>query len=404
MKKWIAAFICIALICSLSVSVFAAAPEDGLYLPIADKSYDLPDEITRALSDVLSSEEWVLTEDLYPEFVADYELTLNAAVFRINLLAQPRIIGVWNTETDKYYGMTTENDTLYAQLLDLLAQVAPIAILEIPEGEFTQVLSLEQSQAFYTCLHDTGWTDYAYPEFVSTYELTIGGILYRISKDSQNCIGVVDGENEYGLYDETGEVYSQLLSLLKEIKPCFAFTDVPEGAWYTYYAKCAYYNGFMAGTGDGTTFSPEMPLTRAMVVQMLYAIAGKPTVTASESFPDVKDGVWYADAACWAKETGVSAGYGDGSFGPDDVVTREQLAVMLAKFGSYVKPATSVTVPDFSDSGTVSGWAAAGMKWALQCGILCGKSNGGKLLLAPQDGTTRAEAAVMLFNFVNLFR
>lgn len=404
MKKWIAAFICIALICSLSVSVFAAAPEDGLYLPIADKSYDLPDETKLALSDVLSSEEWVLTEDLYPEFAADYELTLDGVVYRIALLSDPRIIGVWNTKTDKYYGMTTENDLRYARLLEQIAQVAPIAILEVPEGELTQVLSLEQSVALYACLHDSGWTACDYPEFVSTYELTIGGTTYRISKDDPNCVGVIANGVYIGLQDKDGALYRSLMTLLQEIQPCFDFTDVSVAAWYADYAKYAFYRGFMAGTGDGTTFSPEMPLTRAMVVQMLYAIAGKPTVTASESFPDVKAGAWYADAARWAKETGVSAGYGDGSFGPDDIVTREQLAVMLAKFGNYKTPATAVTVPTFSDSGTVAGWASDGMNWALQCGILCGKSNGGELRLAPQDGATRAEAAVMLANFVRQFR
>lgn len=404
MKKWIAAFICIALICSLSVSVFAAAPEDGLYLPIADKSYDLPDETKLALSDVLSSEEWVLTEDLYPEFVADYELTLDGVVYRIALLSDPRIIGVWDTKTDKYYGMTTENDLCYARLLEQIAQVAPIAILEIPEGELTQVLSLEQSEALYACLHDSGWTACDYPEFVSTYELTIGGTTFRISKDDPNCVGVIANGKESGLRDTDGTLSRELMSLLQAVQPYFDFTDVSDAAWYADFAKFAFYRGFMTGTSDNATFSPEMPLTRAMVVQMLYAIDGKPTVSTSESFRDVVDGAWYADAVGWAMETGVSAGYGDGCFGPDDIVTREQLAVMLAKFGNYKAPATAVTVPTFTDSGTVAGWAADGMNWALQCGILCGKSNGGKLLLAPQDGAMRAEAAVMLANFVRQFR
>jgi len=174
------------------------------------------------------------------------------------------------------------------------------------------------------------------------------------------------------------------------------FADVSDGAWYAKAVDYVYRNNIMAGVSS-RSFAPGETLTRGMIVQMLYALEGKPAAKQA-SFTDVAAGAWYADAVGWASENGIVSGLGGGSFGPNNALTREQMALILygyAKNAGYDVSA-SANLSGYADLGELSGWAADAMKWAVGAGLLSGRS---KTALAPGGSATRAEVAVIMMNF-----
>lgn len=178
------------------------------------------------------------------------------------------------------------------------------------------------------------------------------------------------------------------------------FTDVDEGAWYYKYVQGAYEQGLMVGT-SATTFSPNTTLSRAMVAQILYNKEGKPQFSADAGFTDVSRDAWYYDAVQWAAKNKVAVGVGDSKFAPDADVTREQFATMLYNYAG--KPNVSGELTSFPDSNSVSGWAKSAMFWVVSQSIVSGsKQSDGTLLLMPQSGATRAEAATMIYRYVQV--
>ena len=141
-----------------------------------------------------------------------------------------------------------------------------------------------------------------------------------------------------------------------------------------------------------TLFAPNMKMTRAMMVQTLYAMAGKPAAETEVQFDDVKPGDWYADAVAWAVENDIAVGYGNGTFGANDNVTRAQMAVMVWGYAGKAA-AEDQGLAGFVDAEHVAEWAKDAINWAVENGILAGVGGG---LLAPNATATRAEAAVML--------
>ena len=177
-----------------------------------------------------------------------------------------------------------------------------------------------------------------------------------------------------------------------------AFTDINLDAWYMTEVEFAMANKFMSGYGDGR-FAPDAPLSRAMLAQILYNMAGKPRV-ANCVFVDVPSGAWYYDAVTWAAANGIVGGYGNGLFGPNDPITREQLATMLYRYeqsqgGVFVNDWGFLL--DYPDRDKVSGYAYEALCWCTMNGIITGMDGG---TLNPQGTATRAQAAVMLMRFV----
>lgn len=171
------------------------------------------------------------------------------------------------------------------------------------------------------------------------------------------------------------------------------FTDVSEGDWYYEAVRFAQERGLMIGYSDGR-FGPSDTLSRAQLAQILFNKEGRPAVSGG-GFNDVDGGAWYADAVTWAAENGIVGGYGNGTFGPNDPITREQLAVMLWRYvGS---PAATDKELHFNDTDEISGFALEAMRWAVENGILNGYGGG---RLDPQGQATRAQAAQMLKNFI----
>ena len=156
-------------------------------------------------------------------------------------------------------------------------------------------------------------------------------------------------------------------------------------------------NGIMSGT-DGSRFSPNGTLTRAMLSQILYAMEDKPAVSGAATFSDVAAGAWYADAVNWTAAQGIVAGMGENSFAPDAPVTREQLSLILYGYARYkgYDTSASVSLSGYADRDSVAVWAADSMGWAVSEGLISGRPGG---YLDPAGTATRAEVAQILMNF-----
>lgn len=181
----------------------------------------------------------------------------------------------------------------------------------------------------------------------------------------------------------------------------FPFTDVVAGTWYYGAAAYAYNNGLFAGMTP-TTFAPNATMTRAMLVSVLWRLAGEPAPKAPNTFVDVPDGAWYTDAVTWAAENGVVSGIGGSRFDPSGFVTREQTAEILYNYahskGYDVSARADLTV--FPDAGSVSGWAEKALSWANAAGLINGTVRDGQTILDPQGSASRAQVAMILMNYV----
>ena len=213
-----------------------------------------------------------------------------------------------------------------------------------------------------------------------------------------------NGDGTWSFTQPTGKVTIEVTfrEIPAEPEP-LPFTDVPEDAWYSDAVRYVYENGLMAGTGAGA-FSPNETTSRGMIATVLWRMAGSPQDNDQMAFSDVADGAWYAQAAHWAAGTGISSGYGGGLFGPDDPITREQLAVMLYQFardqGYDLSIGQDTNILSYTDASEVSEYAVSALQWACGAGIISGTGDGSTL--SPQGQATRAQTAVMLMRFCEL--
>lgn len=178
------------------------------------------------------------------------------------------------------------------------------------------------------------------------------------------------------------------------------FADVPEGYWAYDAIQYVYGEGLMAGT-SGSTFSPEGTTTRGQIVTILWRLSGSPVVNYLMDFDDVDPAAYYAEAIRWATSEGIAGGYGGGVFGPDDPITREQLAVMLHRYAQHqgcdVSIGEDTNILSYADAFDVSEYAVSALQWACGTGIISGTGDGSTL--TPQGEATRAQAATVLMRF-----
>ena len=154
----------------------------------------------------------------------------------------------------------------------------------------------------------------------------------------------------------------------------------------------------MEGYGNNI-FKPDAETTRAMIVTILWRLEGSPKVDYKMTFKDVEAGMWYTDAIRWAASEGIVLGYDEDSFGPDDAITREQLATILYRYEKFHGGGFTglwMFKLDYVDSADVSDWAYEAMCWMTMNKIVQGKNDN---VLDPQGGATRAEAATMLYRY-----
>lgn len=183
-------------------------------------------------------------------------------------------------------------------------------------------------------------------------------------------------------------------------EPGKSFADVAEDSWY--YEAVSYVSGkgLMQGVSS-IHFAPDAVTSRAMIATILWRQAGEPEAAGKNPFADVRDGQWYTEAVAWCSANGIVAGYGNGKFGPNDSITREQLASMLYRWavftGADVKVSGENILGGFRDEVSISAYAVEAVTWAVDRGIINGIGNG---FLAPKGQATRAQTAQMLMVFL----
>ncbi len=176
------------------------------------------------------------------------------------------------------------------------------------------------------------------------------------------------------------------------------FLDVSTDAWYYDDVQYVAENGLFSGVSDNL-FAPQADMSRAMIVSVLHRLAGSPVAVGGAAYADTAAGLWYSDAVRWADACGIVSGYGNGRFGPNDSVTREQLAVILWNYAQYMGYDVSARadLTAYADVQSVSGYALDAMAWANAEGMITGRSGN---LLAPRDTASRAEVASIMHRFV----
>ncbi len=177
------------------------------------------------------------------------------------------------------------------------------------------------------------------------------------------------------------------------------FRDVGMSDWFFPAVNYAGEKGLFTGTTP-TTFSPQAPMTRAMFVTVLHRLAGKPAVPAATVFSDVANPAeYYYDAVNWANLNKIVTGFDDGKFHPDELITREQMAVIMHRYASYAGystiPTDTAAFEQFPDKGSVSDFAVDAMKWAVSQRLI----NGSDGYLLPKNTATRAQVAQIIMNF-----
>jgi len=182
------------------------------------------------------------------------------------------------------------------------------------------------------------------------------------------------------------------------------FDDVPENAWYVGAVQYVYDHDIMKGMGDSAT-DPEKKtfgslkwITRGEFATVLYSLEGKPQVHGDTVFPDVPAGAYYVKPIQWLYENGIAKGNGNGTFAPNDPITREQLARMLSAYAQlkhYDTNASQLELDRFGDEEKISDWARSSLAWAVKVGVMCGSAHEVPLL-NPKGNATRAECAAMM--------
>lgn len=176
------------------------------------------------------------------------------------------------------------------------------------------------------------------------------------------------------------------------------FTDVNENDWFYEDVAYVYEKSLMNGTGS-SLFSPDVTTTRGMIVTILYRLEGEPSVSGNCPFEDVKAGSYCEKAIIWAEENDIVSGYGNGKFGPDDPITREQMAVILYRYAQYktldVSVGEDTNILSYNDAPDISEYAFSAMQWICGEGIM--KGSDGNLM--PQGNATRAQVAALLHRF-----
>ena len=188
--------------------------------------------------------------------------------------------------------------------------------------------------------------------------------------------------------------------------PIWPFADAAPTAWYHDGVHYCVEKGLMHGI-SADKFLPDGSVTRAQLVTILWRLEGSPETTGAVRFNDTAGGAWYTEAVRWAAGCGVVKGYDNGCFGPNDAVTREQMAAILYRYAQHkgydVSAGKDTNILSFDDAFAVSEYAIPAMQWACGSGMVHGIARDGGMLLAPRDTTTRAQAATLIMRFQSAF-
>lgn len=225
--------------------------------------------------------------------------------------------------------------------------------------------------------------------------------LYYYDEDAGKMIfetaAKVDGDGNVASQLTHAGQYALVLDSKSHVLP---FTDLAAGAWYEDAVAYVYRHDLMVGNGNDL-FTPDNDLSRAQICQIIYNMEGQPSLTDDNlgyPYEDVDSEAWYANAVYWAMINGVATGYGDGTFQPDDTVTREEFAQMMFNYSKFKNFDISATadLTTFPDGKIVSDWAEEAMEWANGNELINGHDDG---RLDPGGTAIRAQAASILIKF-----
>lgn len=223
--------------------------------------------------------------------------------------------------------------------------------------------------------------------------------------DKENAQLILHHFSHY-VIEELGSSAAYTVCAKDDSCPLGAFGDLTAAAWYHDGVHYCLENGLMRGVSGGK-FLPDGSTTRAQLVTILWRLEGSPETTGAARFSDVAGGAWYTEAVRWAAGCGVVKGYDNGCFGPNDAVTREQMAAILYRYAQHkgydVSAGKDTNILSFDDAFAVSEYAIPAMQWACGSGMVRGIAQKGGMLLAPRDTTTRAQAATLIMRFQSAF-
>ncbi len=190
--------------------------------------------------------------------------------------------------------------------------------------------------------------------------------------------------------------------------PMYPYLDLNPDLWYHDGIHFCIDNGLMGSTNtEKLIFNPSGTTTRAMIVTILWRLEGSPAVDYLMTFEDVASNTWYTEAIRWAAAEGIVTGYSDIKFGPNDPITREQMATIMWRYadgeGYDITLGENTDLSSFGDADDVSAYAVPAMKWACATGLVQGIASGTVINLVPQGNATRAQSATILYRFCEYF-
>lgn len=270
------------------------------------------------------------------------------------------------------------------------------------------------NMAFWECYNLSSYTipntvtsigDYAFQQISKVTRVTIP---YSVQKIGRYAIGFSMSQyqdpppkiSEFtitGYADTAAESYARVHGFpFNAVQTVSGFYDVLQSDWFAGDVAYVVNKGLMGGS-DTRLFSPNGPMTRAMTVAALYRLERSPSVSGS-SFSDVKASDWYGPAVQWASQNNIVSGYGDGKFGPNDTLTRQQFATILYRYAQYKNYDTTISgdLAQYTDRGAVSSYAREAVSWAVGKNLIGGTSS---TTLTPSGSTTRAQGAAILHRF-----
>lgn len=304
----------------------------------------------------------------------------------------------------RFVGWTTEDsielDDIYAASTDFTMPAANVTVTANWEEEFRVTVS---DSGFGSVTPSTRWAipgEKVYLDISAPFGFVLGSLTVTTRDGDEVKVKRADGDYYFLMPDEPVEVDA---SFVPVVLPSFgvSYDDVADTDWYADAVDYVTRNDLMDGTGDGV-FSPNAATTRAMLVTILYRLDGAYVDGVSE-FADVPAGTWYTNAVVWANDLGLVTGYGDGTFGPNEPITREQLAVILQRYAACLgyDVTLGADLSGYQDASSISTYATDAMGWAKSEGLINGVGNN---LLNPKGYATRAEIATILQRFCeNLF-
>ena len=226
------------------------------------------------------------------------------------------------------------------------------------------------------------------------------GYILRAQCLQNRVVTVNNGGNVVGNKLNVWFYYPNCLTQLFKInKTSFPIKDVSESAWYYSAVKYAYTNKLMTGYENGK-FGPSDSITRGQFITILYRLNGSPSVNYNITFRDVPNGAYYTNAVKWAVQRGITTGYNAYSFGPNDKITREQIAIFLTRYSKNIlnkNTISSYNLTAYRDSNQIGTYAVDSMKYIIEKGVIKGDANG--VTLRPKANSNRAEAATMIMRF-----